>query len=62
MKRFVVAQIAGIELEATSEESLAEINTVTKESTDAMAMTENLQKDCVAHLCLSPRNIPTLLG
>ena len=62
MKKFIMAQIAGIELKATSEESLAEINMVTKESADAMAMTESLQKDCIAHPCLSPRNIPTLLG
>ena len=62
MKRHVVAQIAGAKLEATSEESLAEIDAVTKEGTNAMATTENCQKDCIAHLCLSPQNIPTLLG
>ena len=53
-KGITMAQIARTKLEAAFEEPLAKINMATKKSVNAIATTENRQKDCVAYPCLSP--------
>ena len=57
-----VAEVARAKLEANFEGSLAEIDMVTTDSTDAMDMAESCQKACVVHPYLSSRDIPALLG